>query len=332
MNHFHVITILLRSEIMMMRMKLLQTHLMTKCLKKVTQISVMYRCRIQSQTTFSKEPLSRLLYILHTFILPRHNTLPSSYEAALRKINPNLITPKEFDCCSNDCLIFRNAYAHLTKCPKCDEQRYKDRSTQPRKRFKYLPVLPRIERMFSIPSLSKLLQQHASAGETVIHDIHQSSVWKNLYSPEGQYEGDARAISFALCTDGMNPLSKEKTSYSMWPISLSILNLPSHMRTKFGSLLLFGIIPGRKKPKNIDTYLELLVEEINNFSNCDIFDSFNGVYFKPKASIVLNILDYPGQNKVFKCSGKLFVMIASDCSYLCNNVFANDCMLRLFNV
>ena len=106
----------------------------------------------------------------------------------------------------------------------------------------------------------------------------------------------------------MNPFSKEKTSYSMWPISLSILNLPSHMRTKFGSLLLFGIIPGRKEPKNIDPYLELLVEEINDFSNCDIFDSFNGVYFKPKASIVLNILDYPGQNKVFKCSGKLFVI------------------------
>jgi len=27
-------------------------------------------------------------------------------------------------------------------------------------------------------------------------------------------------------TDGMNPFNKNKTSYSMWPITLAMLNLP----------------------------------------------------------------------------------------------------------
>ena len=140
-------------------------------------------------------------------------------------------------------------------------------------------------------------------GQAVIQDIHQSDIWKSLYSADGQYHGDVRAVSFGLCTDGMNPFAKEKASYSMWPITLSILNIPNHMRTKFGSLLLVGIIPGCKEPKDLDPYLSLVVDEIATFSNSEIFDSYNGMYFKPQGSIVLNILDYPGQNKVFKCTG-----------------------------
>lgn len=112
-------------------------------------------------------------------------------------------------------------------------------NSQPRKHFKYLPILPRIKRMYSAPAFAQLLQQHSVSNlecPTVIHDIHQSPFWRKLYSSDGQFHGDLRAISFGLCTDGMNPFSKEKLSYSMWPITLTILNLPNHVRTKFASL------------------------------------------------------------------------------------------------
>ena len=192
------------------------------------------------------------------------------------------------------------------KCPKCGEDRYRNSGFEPCKRFKYLPLLPRIKRNYSIPYLAKLMQQHASDSPSPESPSGICDIWKKLYSTNGQYQGDSRAISFSLCTDGMNPFAKEKYSYSMWPITLSILNLPSYICTKFGSLLLFGIIPGSKEPKNIDTYLEVLIEEINNFPKNEILDSYSGDYFKPQASIVLNILDYPGQCKVFKCTGIVY--------------------------
>ena len=139
----------------------------------------------------------------------------------------------------------------------------------------------------------------------MIHDIHQSPFWRDLYSLDGQFHGDLRAVSFGLCTDGMNPFVKEKVQYSMLPIMLTILNLPNYIRIKHSSILLVGIIPGSKEPKNIDPYLELIIEEIASFSDHEIFDSYNNVQVKLQASIVLNILDYPGQNKVLKCTGML---------------------------
>ena len=118
------------------------------------------------------------------------------------------------------------------------------------KRFRYLPLLPRIKRLFSSPIMSELLQEHVLVQDSNqyagVFTIHKSSVWKKNYSKTGMYQGDSHSLSFALCTDGMNPFSKDKTNYSMWPITLSILNLPSYIRMRPSLLILVGIIPRAK--------------------------------------------------------------------------------------
>ena len=65
-----------------------------------------------------------------------------------------------------------------------------------------------------------------------------------------------------------------------------------------------GIIPGRREPRNIDPYLELLVEDILDLPSQTIYDSYKDEKFTPQSSIILHVLDYPGQNKVFHCTGK----------------------------
>ena len=129
------------------------------------------------------------------------------------------------------------------------------------KKFKYLPLLPRIRRMF--------LQEHCSLASPSEHsslqDIHEKDMWKGMFAFNGRYKGDPRVLSLSLCTDGLNPFSKERTSYSIWPIMLKVLNFPSHIRANFKSLILMGIIPGRREPRKIDPYLDLLVEDILDF-------------------------------------------------------------------
>ncbi len=71
----------------------------------------------------SKDALSSMLAMQHKF-LPNGNNLPSSYEAALRIIEPYLTQPVVYDVCRNDCIVFRNEYASLVKCPKCDSGWY----------------------------------------------------------------------------------------------------------------------------------------------------------------------------------------------------------------
>ena len=85
---------------------------------------------------------------------------------------------------------------------------------------------------------------------------------------------------------------------------LNVLNFPQYIRSKAESILLVGIIPGRKEPKNLDPYLNVLVEELQKMCGQTIFDSLKNEHFSLKTNILLNILDYPGQNKVFHCNGQ----------------------------
>ena len=78
------------------------------------------------------------------------------------------------------------------------------------------------------------------------------------------------------------------------------LNFPLDIRAKTKSLLLVGIIPGQKEPKNLDPYLNILIDDISGHT---LLHSFKDEHFTLKANILLHILDYPGQNKVFHCNG-----------------------------
>ena len=210
----------------------------------------------------SKEAFSNLLSLLSKHILPSDNSLPSSYTKGLILVKDFIIPSENYDCCINDCIIYRREYKDLDQCPKCMKSRYLRRKKVAQNTFKYLPLSSRIKRMFSNKKVSQLIQSHsdATSDSDVVSNLHQSPGWKELY----EKTGDARALSLSLCTDGMNPFSKEKTKYSMWPIQIACLNLPHHIRYQPGSMMLIGIIPGPEEPKAVDTYLSVLVEEIDN--------------------------------------------------------------------
>ena len=259
--------------------------------------------------SISKEAFSRLLYLLKMYVLPQPNNLPVSYHKALSFVRNQLVPLRDFHCCVNDCVIFRSCakgdYSNMSTCPVCGEARYKNQSREPRKRYKYIPLAPRFKRMFGSRTISKLLQNHqdVQVGDT-ISDLHQTQLWKTNYSSTGIFQGDPRGLSLALCTDGMNPFAKQKVTYSMWPVNVSILNLPHRYRTSAASMLLVGIIPGKAEAKSLNPYLDILVEELERMEGMEIYDGHNQNTFSLKARIILSVLDYPGHNKVFQCHGK----------------------------
>lgn len=141
-------------------------------------------------------------------------------------IRPYLIPRIEFHACRNDCLIFRGEYAEAERCPVCSEKRF-IRPGVPAKRFHYLPVGPRLQRLFQTANLAQIVQSHTQRDcHGVMKDLHDSPAWKKAFSHHGIFGGDPRGIAFSLCTDGLNPYSQNRVSYSMWPIELTILNLP----------------------------------------------------------------------------------------------------------
>lgn len=81
--------------------------------------------------------------------------------------------------------------------------------------------------------------------ECSMADIHDSPKWKEAFSATGTFKGDSHGIGLSMCLDELNPWSKNKTNYSMWPIVLGQLNLPRRVRYNFANLILAGIIPSQ---------------------------------------------------------------------------------------
>ena len=93
----------------------------------------------------------------------------------------------------------------------------------------------------------------------------------------------------------------------MCPMMLIPLNFPHNVRKPAASIMLTAIIPGPGEAKNLDPYVDVLVDELLELNNIRMYDAFHDEYFSLKVSITLNILDYPGQNKLFHCQGMLYL-------------------------
>ena len=255
----------------------------------------------------SKKALSEMLRIQKS-ILPDNNLLPDSYISARRLVEPLFVKTQVYHACPNDCILFRNQYADNIACPMCNANRYNS-TNHPVRKFIYLPIGPRLVRMFGSKAISQILQAHIGRTRTCtdyVYDIHDSPQWAEAYSSNGVFCGDPRGISLGFCTDGINPFSHNRVTYSMWPMMLTLLNLPREMRNSFSNILLLGVVPGNgsHEPQNLDPYVEVMIDELIQISRSDaIYDAYKNEPFKLKVEILLYTLDYPGLGKVLKMSG-----------------------------
>jgi len=130
-----------------------------------------------------------------------------------------------------------------------------------------------LERMFRNTTVAQILQSHTSSQlQFLIFISHQPG--KRHTIKNGIFKGDPRGISLALCTNGVN-----KVQYSMWPVKLTILNLPKRLRNRFSSIMLVGIIPsnGSHEPKSLDPFLKVLVDELIELSSCRLYYNISTV-------------------------------------------------------
>lgn len=97
---------------------------------------------------------------------------------------------------------------------------------------------------------------------------------------DGVFNGDNRAVSFAICADGLNPFAKDKNTYSMCPIFLIPLNLPHHLRKMSGAMMLCGIIPGPGEPKDMDPYVDVVVQNGMDLNKKVLYDGYRDEMFK----------------------------------------------------
>ncbi|KAL5015772.1 hypothetical protein ScPMuIL_005361 [Solemya velum] len=271
-----------------------------------------------SHPSMSKSAFTHNLQVQKIVQNDKENLLPSTYYQARRLVDPFIVKKKNFSVCVNDCVIFRNndkyAYADLVQCPVCKEDRYLKSSANscrkiPRRKFIYMPIGPRLARIFGDVNLSQLVQSHLGSNvqSDDMWDIHDSPTWKELYSrsDDGYFGRSLTGLSFALELDGVNPFHNIGVTYSMTPIMLTLLNLPRHIRNSFENINLVGIIPGKGSAEspNLDPFVEILVDELLFLSGCDMYSAYNKAPVDVKIKLLIYVLDYPGFSKLFHQHG-----------------------------
>ncbi|PVF91125.1 hypothetical protein CPB86DRAFT_720041, partial [Serendipita vermifera] len=124
-------------------------------------------------------------------ILAAHNVPISSPYLMKKKLEDfSGLTAKVYHCCINSCVCFTGPLSSEQKCPVCEQPRL-DSHQQPRKKFMYLPLIPRLQSFFKSPELIDQLTYRTSLGafDGIYRDVFDSEHFRQLLNRNVTIEG-----------------------------------------------------------------------------------------------------------------------------------------------
>ena len=133
------------------------------------------------------------------------------------------------------------------------------------KTMDYIPLIHQLRLQYSCAHRSerfttypaKCVNDYQSSG--IITDIWNGKLLSRLRE-KGLFS-NATDLALSFHTDGVK-LFKTRSAFHIWPLVLIFNNLPPEKRYKRENLLLLGLIPGPQQPKDIDSFLCPLVNEL----------------------------------------------------------------------
>jgi hypothetical protein len=122
-----------------------------------------------------------------------------------------------------------------------------------------------------------------------------------------KFKDEVRSLRLSIAMDGVNPYSLQNTNYYVWPVVVINNNIPPWLSMKNEHLMLALIVPGRRQVKNMDVYLQPLVDELKElWEGIHVYDVSRPITTERSFTLygicAYTIHDYPGLG-VF--SGKL---------------------------
>lgn len=198
-----------------------------------------------------QEELSRLN-------LPFAATVATAVPWVLQNSPVDVSTIVEYPVCpAKACLLFWKEHVHAVTCTVCGASRYnadgKDASV-----FPYIPLIPRIKRLYASPIWSQIIQDQFARPSTEDHfsDVADGDLFKDVMQ---QVNYSKYTIPFFFGVDGITMDANKE--HSVDPLALVNLFLPPEMRTKSAHTINCGITP--PNVGNIKVFLQPLLEEIS---------------------------------------------------------------------
>ena len=100
-------------------------------------------------------------------ILPADNTIPQDFYRTKKLVSKLGLTAEKIDCCINGCMLYYDEQSEDKQYKFCRAGRYKSRSHAnskykevPMKRMHYLPLIPRLKRLYASMSSAPHMTWH----------------------------------------------------------------------------------------------------------------------------------------------------------------------------
>ncbi|KAL4578286.1 hypothetical protein LXL04_014407 [Taraxacum kok-saghyz] len=184
--------------------------------------------------------------------MPDGAKLPTNFYETKKILKPLELPSEQIHVCLNHCMLFYGRDSDLDHCRICNESRYDERGKAPNLVMTYMPIGPRLQRLFYSKMTAQHLTWHADHRRHPEKMIHPSEgrAWNHFDSIFPDFAKESRNVRLGLCTDDFNPNSSNGKSYSCWPVFVTVYNLPPWLALKERYIQIPIIIPG---PKYWDT-------------------------------------------------------------------------------
>ncbi|GET00648.1 transposase domain-containing protein [Rhizophagus clarus] len=218
------------------------------------------------------------------------------------------IMPEFIDICVNSCMAFTGQYENESSCHYCSEPRFfDDNKRKSRKVLSYFSLIDRFKIQYNDPVRSQLLRYRYEYinnenydNSNNIGDIFDGNLYKELVN-EGFFSNE-RDIVLIGSTDGYQ-IFRQKTD-DCWIIMFINANLPPFERVKKENLLLSMIIPGPRQPKNFNSFLKPVVDELKLLEDgVMMYDGLLKEDFLLRSHIIMWTGDIPAITKIMCLSG-----------------------------
>ncbi|KAL0292531.1 UNVERIFIED_CONTAM: hypothetical protein Sradi_6985000 [Sesamum radiatum] len=236
-------------------------------------------------------------------MLPEGEKLPNNLYKTKKQLAKLGLGYEKIDACVNNCMLYYKENKDKQQCLVCGHPRYKPRkpgarTNVPFKVLRYLPLIPRLQRLYASNYTCEHMTWHANnlcEEGSMAHPSH-GDAWKHFDRTHPSFASDARNVRLGLCTDGFSPFGNSSTPYSCWPVIITVYNLPPWMCMQEPFMFLNMVIPGPKSPgKNIDVFLRPLIDELKILwtSGVQTYDVCNKQNFNMRATLLWTTSDFP---------------------------------------
>ncbi|KAF6143919.1 hypothetical protein GIB67_001713, partial [Kingdonia uniflora] len=125
----------------------------------LTFVIILYKLKVTHN--WSEISFTELLQVFQEVLPPDNKALADSYRTS-KIISQVGLDYEEIDACPNDCILYWKENALQIECPTFGASRYKEKTKFVAKVQRYFPLTPRLQRMYSVPWVAKVMTWHST--------------------------------------------------------------------------------------------------------------------------------------------------------------------------